>query len=361
MMPVTKITRPESPAFDGLCEFLAERAPQLDSPIAWPQEQLAICGDYGVYSWFLPAEFGGQAWSDADVVQGYLRLSAACLTTTFVITQFMGACRRIVHADLRAEQKRDILSQLVMGQQFATVGISHLTTSRRHLDKPVLRAEECEHGYRLTGYSPWITGATHAAYLVLGATLDDGRQILALVSADSEGTAVKPPVNMVGLSAGQTGAVEFQRVFVSRDWLLAGPVENVMKQGIGASSGGLQTSTLALGLASAALTFLEREGQRRSELRSPTAALREEWDALRVDLIDTAQGIRICPNEQLRQRANSLVLRATQAAMAAAKGAGYVIGHPAGRWCQEALFFLVWSCPQPVLTANLCEWAGILD
>jgi hypothetical protein len=55
------------------------------------------------------------------------------------------------------------------------------------------------------------------------------------------------------------------------------------------------------------------------------------------------------------------VLRSTQAALAAAKGAGYVVGHPAGRWCREALFFLVWSCPQPVLSANLCELAGILD
>ena len=45
-------------------------------------------------------------------------------------------------------------------------------------------------------------------------------------------------------------------------------------------------------------------------------------------------------------RANSLVLRASQAALAAAEGTGYVVGHPAGRWCREALFFLVWSCPQ---------------
>jgi hypothetical protein len=47
--------------------------------------------------------------------------------------------------------------------------------------------------------------------------------------------------------------------------------------------------------------------------------------------------------------------------LSAAKGSGYVIGHPAGRWCREALFFLVWSCPQPVLSAHLCELAGISD
>jgi len=56
-----------------------------------------------------------------------------------------------------------------------------------------------------------------------------------------------------------------------------------------------------------------------------------------------------------------LALRATQAALASAKGAGYLAGHPAGRWCREALFFLVWSCPAPVLQANLCELAGIAD
>ena len=49
---------------------------------------------------------------------------------------------------------------------------------------------------------------------------------------------------------------------------------------------------------------------------------------------------RVCTKESIRQRANSLVLRATQAALAAAKGTGYVVGHPAGRWCREALFFL---------------------
>jgi alkylation response protein AidB-like acyl-CoA dehydrogenase len=52
-----------------------------------------------------------------------------------------------------------------------------------------------------------------------------------------------------------------------------------------------------------------------------------------------------------------MVLRATQAAMTAAKGAGYVEGHPVGRWCREALFFLVWSCPAPIAQAHLCEFA----
>ena len=79
------------------------------------------------------------------------------------------------------------------------------------------------------------------------------------------------------------------------------------------------------------------------------------------DLLALVRGESRCTKESIRQRANTFVLRATQAALSAAKGTGYVAGHPAGRWCREALFFLVWSCPQPVAAANLCELAGIAD
>jgi hypothetical protein len=132
-----------------------------------------------------------------------------------------------------------------------------------------------------------------------------------------------------------------------------------MKQGVGARTGGLQTSTLAVGLADAAIRYLEDETARRGDLVNPAGALRAEQRRLRDDLLAVAEGDNVCTSEELRTRANSHVLRASQAALAAAKGTGYIVGHPAGRWCREALFFLVWSCPQPVLAANLCELAGI--
>jgi hypothetical protein len=57
----------------------------------------------------------------------------------------------------------------------------------------------------------------------------------------------------------------------------------------------------------------------------------------------------------VRESANSLVLRITQAWLAASKGAGFVSGHPAELAVREAMFFLVWSCPRPVVEANLRE------
>ena len=60
----------------------------------------------------------------------------------------------------------------------------------------------------------------------------------------------------------------------------------------------------------------------------------------------------------LRARANSLVLRATQAALTASKGSGFLRQHPAQRWALQALFFLVWSCPRPAAEATLAALAS---
>lgn len=352
------ITSPQDHALDELCAQLSALSPQLEQNGEWPVEQLAICGRYGVYAWFLPKKWGGLEWNDADLLRGYLRLSHACLTTSFIITQRMGACTRIA-ASGNDDVGREYLQKLISGEMFATVAISHLTTSRQHLAQPVLCAEEISDGFVLNGYSPWVTGVKHADVVVTGASLRNNRQVLLALPMHLAGISVPRPVDMVGLSASHTGRLNLQDVYVEKKWLLVGPTENVMRSATGAGTGGLQTSALALGLAEAAICFLESERQHRLEISNPARALRASWQSLVDDLLSLAGGVAACSNEQLRTSANSLALRATQSALAVAKGTGYVVGHPAGRWCREALFFLVWSCPQPVVTANLCELAGI--
>jgi alkylation response protein AidB-like acyl-CoA dehydrogenase len=352
------ITSPGDSALDDLCQQLESMAGDLDRDGSWPQRQLRLCGDAGVFQWFMPRHWGGREWSDLDVTRGYLRLGAACLTTAFIITQRTGACLRIAGSDNETAKQR-LLPALLSGEAFATVGISHLTTSRRHLGQAVLRARETSDGFVLNGYSPWVTGAAHASTVVTGAVLDDGRQILLALPTNLPGVAVPLPAQLVGLSSSHTGEVRLADVNVSSDWLLAGPVENVMKIGVGAGTGGLQTSTLAIALAGAALDYLEQESRQRPDLAGPAAELRAEQAELADTLLALAGGQPVCSNDALRARANSIALRTSQASLAAAKGVGYVVGHPAGRWCREALFFLVWSCPQGVMAANLCELAGL--
>ncbi len=374
-MPPSPITSPDDPALAELCSRLAELAGPLDQTGAWPAEQLRLCGEYGVYRWFLDPTWGGQAWDEQAILRGYMALGAACLTTTFIITQRSGACRRLASSDNRP-LKQQLLPSLASGTAFATVAISHLTTSRQHLLKPVLRAIRVADGYVLDGFSPWVTGAANADTIVVAATMlegdnvesldspelePSGTQLLLALPTDLPGVSTPEPAQLIGLSASHTGQLRLKRVFVQDQYIIAGPIEEVMTSGQGGTTGGHQTSTLALGLAKAAIDYIAQEASRRNNLQAPLEALQAEHEQVTNELFSLVRGVPICSNQQLRGHANSLVLRATQAALVAAKGTGYLVGHPAGRWCREALFFLVWSCPQPVSQANLCELAGIAD
>jgi alkylation response protein AidB-like acyl-CoA dehydrogenase len=358
MRAENKIESPFDPRFNWLGRELRRLSDENND--AWPAEQLTLCGRLGVFSWFFPRNVGGLSWSETDIVKGYLHLSASCLTTTFVITQFMAAARRIAGSD-NEWLKHQLLSALVHGNSFSTVGISHLTTSRQHVGRSVLMASVRDQDYVLDGYCPWVTGAIHTSTIVVGATMDDQRQILIAVPTDTAGLTIPPRKVLVGLTGSETGPVNFDAVHVNKKWLVDGPEFEVMKLGRGTQTGGLQTSTLAVGLATTALSFLIEEAVKRDELRSAATCLEDELNELTSDLLESAEGKGNCTAQDIRTRANSLVLRITQAALAAAKGNGYVWDHPAGRWCREALFFLVWSCPQPVVTANLCELAGIAN
>lgn len=352
------ITSPDDVALDRLCQSLKEAADRRHGPDDWPADSLAACAAAGVFRWFLPESLGGLGWDDLKQTKGYLKLAAADLTTTFVITQFSGACRRIAGSENRVVGER-WLAPLIAGDAFATVGISHLTTSRRHLENPVLGvAAEPDGGFRMNGAAPWVTGAAHADVIVVAGTMEDGRELLAAVPTDLPGVGCGGGAELVALSASCTDQVTLDDVVITAEMVLAGPIADVMRSGVGASTGGFQTSTLAIGLARSAVDYLFHESTRRDELVMVAERLAVQVDELEQRLLTAASG-GPCDAGELRADANRLVMRTTQAAMTAAKGAGFVEGHPVGRWCREALFFLVWSCPQPVASAQLCELAGI--
>lgn len=349
-------------SLDDLCSQLKDHAEMLGSVDAWPSDQLAAMAEAGVLGWLIPEEFGGSGIAATGLTAGYEQLAAACLTSTFVLTQRNAAIQRIVTSP-NDDLKADLLPRLVDNSMFVTVGISHLTTSRQHWKQPTVAAERLDGGFILQGEIPWVTGGDRADLIVTGATLANGEQVLLAVETDCDGVEMREPVSMLALTASRTGAIGLNQVFVPWTQLLHGPIENVMKQS-GGGAGTHTTSALAIGHAANAVSLLRSEAERRPELNEilePIAA-----DVAKVS--DHLSQAVVCDEdplpdhltaESLRRRSNSLALRASQAALAASKGAGFVTGHPAGRLVAEAMFFLVWSCPAPVVMANLREFASL--
>lgn len=350
---------------EPLCSELRQMSTALEEPDSWPGVQFERLAEAGVLGWVIPRLYGGSGIGPAELLGGYERLATACLTTTFVLTQRNGACQRIAGCD-NDKLKNDLLPRLCTGEVFATVGISHLTTSRQHLRTPAVRITRSGSRLALQGTIPWVTGAAFADYVVSGGTCEDGRQVLVVLQTDSPGVNIGQPPRLMALNASQTGSIELNGVEVDERFLIAGPVEAVMRRGKGGGAGSLTTSALALGTAAGALSLLGEEAEKRDELREICDSIESERTAIADVMYQLSRGETTDESpaetaETVRRRANSLVLRATQAYLAASKGAGFVSGHPAERLAREAMFFLVWSCPQPVLTAALREFACLVE
>jgi len=345
----------DSPALRALCDNISAVTRKQKSWTVddWPETQLQFLADAGVYRWFVSTKQGGFGWTADDIARGYIELGAACLTSTFIVTQRVAALKRIATSQ-NSSLVDQVLESMLDGSRPGTVGISHLTTSRRHLKKPVLALERSGDNLIANGMAPWVTGASGADSLLLGGVLDNGEEILFLVPTSAQGISIEPGFDLVALSASHTGMVKCNDVRVSPELIVAGPKESVLASGKGGGAGSVQTSALALGLAKSAIDFINVESEKRSDLKATYDSLKQQFDLIAEEAFAVAVGEKENTGE-LRADANSLVMRSTQAAMIAAKGVGFVEGHPVGRWCREALFFLVWSCPQSVAEANLCE------
>jgi alkylation response protein AidB-like acyl-CoA dehydrogenase len=330
---------------------LADNADAADAEAVFPEISWQVLRRHGVLAWAIPRGFGGMQWDVHELLRGHEALAGTCLTTAFLLSQREAAVRRLCDCD-HEFLKKELLPRLAAGETFATVGLSQLTTSRQH-QSPALSARRGGGEWIFNGVMPWVTGAERADYVLTGAVTEDSRQVLAVLPRGVPGLTVGSPLDLMALRGSLTAEVRCHEVCVESKWLLAGPVDKVLVAGRG-GSGGLETSCLALGLAGAAIVYLAAEAETRAELLVGWKSLEAARQRLRVDLHALAGG-QTSPRAaaELRSRANRLVLSATQAALTAAKGAGFLHSHPAQRWARQALFFLVWSCPRPAAEATL--------
>ena len=111
-----------------LLQRLSQVSPTSEDPDLWPRDQFNWLARAGVLGWVIPREYGGSGISSTGLIAGYEQLATACMVTTFVLTQRNGACQRIAGAEHGQSLRDELLPPLARGEQFATVGISHLTT-----------------------------------------------------------------------------------------------------------------------------------------------------------------------------------------------------------------------------------------
>ena len=345
------------PDLDPLVQTLARLDGAVDQAGDWPESLWQTLVASGASRWALPAELGGAADDRSTLLARYARVAEGSMTAAFIQSQHDAGVRRLV-ASLDRPVAARWLGAIADGRAFVTVGLSQLTTSKRHGDQAVRAQKQPGGRWRIDGLVPWVTAAERAEVLVLGAVTDDGRQLLVALPADRPGVTVQPSFRLAALQASCTAEITCERVEVTADEILLGPAPNVMANPAASGTGGLETSALAMGQALAAIRELDASG--RENLVEPAQALQAEWQTLWQNLLATATDAPGAPTSAaIRGQANALVLRATQAYLTARKGSGFLLDDPAQRWARQALFFLVWSCPSPVANAALRDLAGL--
>ena len=342
--------KPDPVALLATCTELAALAER--TVVEGPRRSgaFAVLARQGVLAGFIPEDAGGTGASEPAILSVITAIAEQCLTTALAVTQWASAVRVIAGGP--PELRASLLPPLARGEATTTVGISQLTTSRQHVGSPVLAAHATADGsWQLDGLCPWVTGADSSDTIVTGAAIAAGEQRFFVVRTDAPGLVIEPPLEMLALSGSRTSVVRFEAV---RPRAVISPPAG------GPRTGGLATTAVALGATQAALAVLRRESEQRPSLAPVAAQLASEAADLSAQLHAAAvTGIDAAARDRLRTDANSLVVRAAQASLTATKGAGFVRGHPVERLARESLFFLVWSCPQAVATATLCELAGL--
>ncbi len=349
--------QPFSAPLESLRTALADLADATNHAGPWHSGAFRTVVESGLLAGFIGSDDGGLGASEAALLSALEGVAAGCLTTALVLTQWASACRIIATGS--AELRARMLPALASGQQTTTVGVAQLTTSRRHLAGPALQASALDGTWRLDGTCPWVTGADSSDSLVTGALTAAGEALFFVVPTAAAGLVISPPMRMLALSGSRTASIRFSAVEPAA---VIVPHAHTPPR-----AGGLATTALAIGATRGSVAILDREAKGRPAIGPVAQGFRDEAAALAARLAALANRAESdhedpsapADRDGLRTAANGLVVRAAQAALTASKGAGFIAGHPAERAVREAMLFLVWSCPQQVATAMLCELAHL--
>lgn len=334
---------------------IAPQANQLDRHPAALKAALNQMGDRSWLGLKAPVELGGAGLSEPEYRQLQITMARTSGALTFLQTQHQSAVAKLAQSDNQVLQQ-EFFPQVVRGDRLIGVGFSHL----RRSGTPVMQARETESGYLLTGKVPWVTGYDIFTHFILGATLDDGRElyaVLPLQNCQQPGgkITVDRPMELLAVTATNTVSVNIERWFLAGDRVVTinppGAIHGSSRRNI------LNHGFFALGCALAGLDIVRAIADKKQLefLKESQRALQGEVeDSIERAISSIADGNATYQQQlELRTQAIDLAQRCSQAAVIASSGAANYLNSSAGRVYREALLFTVSGQTTDVMEATL--------
>lgn len=330
-------------------------ANELDSNCEKLAAMLQKIGDRSWLALKAPVKLGGMGMKEIEYRRLQISLARASGALTFLQTQHQSAVAKL--AQSKNISLRELFPQVAQGKSLIGVGFSHL----RRRGTPMMLARATAGGYLLTGKVPWITGYGFFSQFILGATLDDGRELYGILPLentvqDSGGEiACSEPMALLAATATNTVSAEINQWYLSSDRLVSinppGAIHHSSQQNI------LNHGFFALGCAYAGLDLLQTIAQNKQ-----LEFLYSSWEVLHQEVTATAdKAIALISQEQspysqrlqLRAETIDLAQRCSLAAVVASSGAANYLHSTVGRVYREALLFSVAGQTKDVIEASL--------
>jgi len=337
-------------------QSIAPIANQIDGDADKLRAVLEQMGDCNWLALKAPQDLGGIDISEAEYRLLQISLARTSGALTFLQTQHQSAVSKL--AKSQNESLRSLFFPgVARGKPLVGVGFSHL----RRRGQAMVKATELENGgYSISGSVPWITGYGFFDWFILGATLEDGRELYGLLplknTVQSGGKiSCSQPMQLLAVTATNTVSAEIDRWYLPAEDIVSinspGSIHESSRKNI------LNHGFYALGCAYAGLDILENVAQKKQLdfLQSSAESLKQKIKAKEQEAIDfiANQQITYAQKLQLRVDAIDLAQRASLAAVVASSGAANYIHSSAGRVYREALLFSVSGQTSDVMAASI--------
>ncbi|WP_017904449.1 acyl-CoA dehydrogenase family protein [Pseudomonas asplenii] len=338
----------------ALSQWLDEHAQALDLGQCDPQVVLSQLATADVLRVGVDDAAGGSGGNVTDAVEALAHVASHSLAAAFVFWGQRAFIEYLLHSPNTGLRER-LLPNLLSGELAGATGLSNAMKFLSGIESLQVRARAQADGWQLDGRLHWVTNLRRSGFVVAAAIEreEGGVPFVLAIPDDVAGLQRSEDLQLMGLQASNTAAIDFRQVSVNSDWLLHEDAKRFLPA-VRPAFLGLQCG-MAIGLSRRALSEVEHHLQdKRSILREPLLeqrhGLEQAVEALKSGLLDGRFLARPAELFKIRITLAEVAAQAVQLELQASGGKAYLSEFGSGfarRWRESAFV--------PIVTPSLVQ------
>jgi len=327
-------------------QTLAPLAGRIDRDGHYPEDFMYSLGSRGSYK----RHTSSNGYGFSEAIESIGQVSKACMSTGFCHWCHSALTWYLDNAEEPATREK-WLDPVANGHRLGGTGLSNGMKNVAAIEELKIHVRRVDGGYIANGTLPWVSNlADNHVFAAVFHDPEGDRKVMALVECSQPGFELKQCAEFIALEGSGTYACHFNEVFIPNDQVISHDAAAFLPR-IRAGFVLLQMG-MPLGVLESCVEIMEAMNRTHAHVN---AYLDEQPETLREELEDLRAAVNALAGEvannaddelfrdvlQVRERASTLSLRASQAAMLHAGARGYLADSPVQRKLRESYFIAI--------------------